>query len=418
MSSVPTGWAVRALGDVAQTALGKMLDRGKPRGHGLVPYLRNVNVQWDRIETHDLLTMELADDERVRFAVERGDLLVCEGGEIGRAAIWQGRADYIAYQKALHRVRPSDDVESRYLLHLFRHLALSGQLAKHATGTTISHLPQQQLRRLRIPVPPIEEQRRIVDILEDHLSRVDAGLRSVSMSEARLRTLRLSELRDARAYAVNAGAPLRSIGDIAQTDLGKMLDAKRAIGSATPYLRNVNVRWGSIDLSDVRTVPLTDSERQDFALRSGDLLICEGGEPGRCAVWNAPDQVFMTYQKALHRLRVKPELTILTEYIALMLEEFIRTGRAEPLFTGTTIKHLPQEKLRSITIPVPPLAAQHRTLTLLSDRFGAAARLNRDLASAREEAGSLRRALLKAAFSGQLIRHASDVDCLEERVAP
>lgn len=100
MTRLPDGWEWVSLGVVADTALGKMLDRGRSRGLPQVPYLRNVNVQWGRIDTDDLLAMELGDDERARFGVATGDLLVCEGGEIGRCAIWLGSNDYIAYQKA------------------------------------------------------------------------------------------------------------------------------------------------------------------------------------------------------------------------------------------------------------------------------------------------------------------------------
>src|SRR5690348_7768910 len=122
-------WPVVQLGEVADTALGKMLDKAKTKGHSHVPYLRNVNVQWGRIDTEDILTMELAESERERFAVLDGDLLVCEGGEIGRCAIWRGRADYLAYQKALHRIRPKNQLDALFLRYLLEHHALSGQLA-------------------------------------------------------------------------------------------------------------------------------------------------------------------------------------------------------------------------------------------------------------------------------------------------
>ncbi|MGC3954343.1 MAG: restriction endonuclease subunit S [Propionicimonas sp.] len=173
--SVPRGWEVVTLSEVAETALGKMLDKGRPKGYRHVPYLRNVNVQWGRIDTDNLLTMELADNERERFAVVRGDLLVCEGGEVGRAAIWERDHTYIAYQKALHRIRPSDRLDSRFLRYYLEHAATTGALNPLTTGSTIKHLPQQSLRRLSLPLPPIDEQRRIVEILEDHLSRLDAA---------------------------------------------------------------------------------------------------------------------------------------------------------------------------------------------------------------------------------------------------
>jgi type I restriction enzyme S subunit len=133
-----------------------------------------VNVQWGRIYTDDLLTMEIPPEQVERFTVRQGDLLVCEGGEIGRAAIWN-RPDTIAYQKALHRVRSKGQLVLAYLRYLLEFYSNSGLLARFATGSTIAHLPQEQLRALPVPLPPAEEQRRIVEILEDHLSRLDAG---------------------------------------------------------------------------------------------------------------------------------------------------------------------------------------------------------------------------------------------------
>ncbi|WP_197420378.1 restriction endonuclease subunit S [Mycobacterium sp. NAZ190054] len=171
---------------MADTALGKMLDKGKDSGRTRVEYLRNVNVQWGRIDTDDLLTMELADDERERFEVRAGDLLVCEGGEIGRAAIWNGRSEYIAFQKALHRIRPSEVLEGRFLRYLLEHHSQSGVLACLASGSTIAHLPQQQLRKVPVPLPPLPEQHRIVDLLEDHLSRLDAAEGYLRAAERRL----------------------------------------------------------------------------------------------------------------------------------------------------------------------------------------------------------------------------------------
>jgi type I restriction enzyme S subunit len=83
-----------------------MLDAKQITGDYLIPYLRNTDVQWDWINTDDLPRMDIRPDEYSRYTIKKGDLLVCEGGEVGRAAIWGGSQDVIGYQKALHRLRP------------------------------------------------------------------------------------------------------------------------------------------------------------------------------------------------------------------------------------------------------------------------------------------------------------------------
>lgn len=412
MTALPDGWDRRPLGEVAETLLGKMLDKGRPQGLAHVPYLRNVNVQWGRIDVNDLRTMELAEDEHERFGVRTGDLLVCEGGEIGRAAIWPGRTEYIAYQKALHRIRPLGDVESRFLLHFFSFAAQTGSLDALATGSTIKHLPQQQLRRLMVPIPPLDEQRRIVDILEDHLSHLDAADAYIDVSLRRLDHLRIAALAAGRRTALAYGRTTR-VHDVADTSLGKMLDSKKTMGSSTRYLRNINVRWGAFDLDGVSTVPLSDSERTRLALRPGDVMVCEGGEPGRCAVWPGSDEL-MTFQKALHRIRPHDLAILDPHFLAVMLEDFVRSGRAENLFTGTTIKHLPQEKLREIEIPLPDLAVQVAVLTRIARVDEASRALRQDLERERRRSSTLRRAVLFAAFSGRLTGRSSDLEIAQE----
>ncbi|MEV6811762.1 restriction endonuclease subunit S [Micromonospora sp. NPDC051296] len=190
MNELPSGWARTALGEIAETSLGKMLDRKAGSGRHLKPYLRNVNVQWGRIDESDILTMDIPPEQEERFGLRRGDLLVCEGGEVGRCAIWSGGDSYMGYQKALHRVRPLGGIDSRYLRYLLEHLSLRKIVLAYSTGSTIKHLPQEQLRVLSVPVPPLAEQYRIVAALDDGLSRLDAGLVILEKTEARMAKLR------------------------------------------------------------------------------------------------------------------------------------------------------------------------------------------------------------------------------------
>ena len=294
-----------------------------------------------------------------------------------------------------HVLRARAAVDWRFLEHYLNHFDYRG----YANGTTRLKLTQAAMNRIPVLLPRLDEQRRIVEMLEDHLSRLDAAEATIRVQVQRLTLLRLSSLSSARRELL-AEAEMTPIGSFAETSLGKMLDAKRAVGEPTPYLRNINVRWGAFDLADVLKVALTSEERRRLELRAGDLLVCEGGEPGRCAVWPG-SQALMTYQKALHRVRVRPE-TALPEYVAAMVEESIRSGRVERLFTGTTIKHLPQEKLRQISLPLPNLEAQQAVINRVARLTEALDRLRSQLDAAVARSASLRRSLLSAAFSGRL----------------
>ena len=185
---LPAGWEWCRFESITLSRLGKMLDAAKNRG-ALRPYLRNTNVQWFIFDLSDIKQMRLADDELEEYRVEPGDLLICEGGEPGRCAIWQGEAEEMYFQKALHRVRPLCGVLAQYLAMLLRQDAVSGALAEYFTGATIKHFPGDKLQKYRVPLPPLPEQHRIVAKVHELMAlcdRLQADLATARDHRARL----------------------------------------------------------------------------------------------------------------------------------------------------------------------------------------------------------------------------------------
>jgi type I restriction enzyme S subunit len=121
-------WPEVALAEVAEHCLGKMLDAAKNKGR-LLPYLRNPNVRWFDIDSSAVQLMPFEPHEDERYGLRAGDVLVCEGGEAGRAAIWDGRRPEMKFQKAIHRVRPGERLDARYLVHRLFADYQSGALA-------------------------------------------------------------------------------------------------------------------------------------------------------------------------------------------------------------------------------------------------------------------------------------------------
>ena len=153
------------------------------------------------------------------------------------------------------------------------------------------------------------------------------------------------------------------LGDVCDSCLGKMLDQKKNKGIFQPYLANVDVRWGSFDLDHLSEMRFEDNEEERYGLHYGDLVICEGGEPGRCAIWK--EQIpNMKIQKALHRVRVHDDMDYRYLFYWFLLAG--KTGALEQYFTGATIKHMPGQKLKSVVIEKPPIEIQHRIADILS----------------------------------------------------
>lgn len=154
----------------------------------------------------------------------------------------------------------------------------------------------------------------------------------------------------------------RTLKEISDSCLGKMLDKEKNKGSFQPYLANLNVRWGNFSLENLQKMRFEDNEQDRFGLVYGDLVICEGGEPGRCAVWR--NQIpNMKIQKALHRLRVKPGFSADFLYYRMLLAG--RTGELGKYFIGSTIKHLTGIGLKQVEFQFPNESEQIKIASFL-----------------------------------------------------
>lgn len=193
-----SGWVERRLGDVVQIQLGKMLSPASKTGIRSMPYLRNANVQWDRFDLTDVYEMDFSENEEDKFRLKVGDVLVCEGGQPGRAAIWAGEIERCCYQKSLHRLRPiGDAVDARFLLYRLWLGSLRGEFVDDQSATTIAHLPAVRLASLRVRLPKIAEQRRLAAAIQAEIIALNAIEASVRIQEAAVSELSAALIRRA-----------------------------------------------------------------------------------------------------------------------------------------------------------------------------------------------------------------------------
>ena len=178
----PCQWAWVSVGEVSSSRLGKMLVKANNNGTER-PYLRNINVRWLDFDLSDLLEMRFEESELSEYELKKGDVFICEGGEPGRAAVWDDRVRGVCFQKAIHRVRFDECVDPFFFVYVLRCSALGERLSKYFTGTGISHFTGKSLKGYLFPLPPLAEQHRIVarvdelmalcDQLEQQLSQAD-----------------------------------------------------------------------------------------------------------------------------------------------------------------------------------------------------------------------------------------------------
>jgi type I restriction enzyme, S subunit len=432
MSDLPVGWADSSMADVAELSLGKMLDTKQATGLDPTPYLRNVNVRWGAFDLDDLAAMDIRPDELERVLARRGDVIVCEGGEPGRSAVWSGAP--VAIQKALHRVRPRQGVNSSFLAMLLRHQAASGELGRLFTGTTIKHLPKEKLQAVRVPCAPTAEQERIVTAIEEAFAKLDAGEAALRATRQRLKRLRESVLAAAvtgrlvpqdstdepaskllAAGGLKPGEPmvpgelpsswcwigLRNIS----SDSGYGSSVKCDYVTDGPgVLRIPNVQGGSIDLSDLKRAPAIAIPAHLF-LKAGDLLIVRTNG-SRALIGRAAPVVReqgCSFASYLIRFRIVPSLASV-DYLSILLSAPAWRRRLEAAAASSAGQYnLSLRTLDPLPIALPPRQEQDRIVAEVEQQFSFIDACERTVDLGLARSAALRRSILKSAFEGNLV---------------
>lgn len=252
-----------------------------------------------------------------------------------------------------HVLKPKAVIDVDYLCYSLMFYDVSGLV----NGATRQKLTQSDMRKMEIPLRTMVEQKKIV-------CRLNKLTELISLRKQQL--AKLDELVKARYVEMfgdiirnDKSWPIHNFSDIASSRLGKMLDAKQQTGKYSyPYLANFNVQWFNFNVDNLNQMDFNEAEQKEFELRDGDLLVCEGGEIGRCAVWHNEIQPCF-FQKALHRVRCNRQL-VQPDYLAWWFKYNCNHGGfAEIAGAKATIAHLPGIKLKQLQVALPPLSLQN-----------------------------------------------------------
>lgn len=183
----------------AESVLGKMLDQAQQRGINTHRYLANKDVQWFRLETDKLSEMDFPEDSQARYGIQDGDILACEGGEVGRCAVYRGDSPDFFFQKAVHRVRVNQKVAyPEYIAYQMFAKAKTGNFMEVRKGqATFNHLTGEQLRQLRFSLPSLSEQQRIAGYLDKKCAQIDHAIAAKQAIIADLKAYRQSLIYEA-----------------------------------------------------------------------------------------------------------------------------------------------------------------------------------------------------------------------------
>ncbi len=408
-------WVTGTLDEVAEVVRGvtykKSVARSAPEP-GLIPLLRATNIGRGLDLDGDLVYVPasgVTDQQRLRV----GDIVMASSSGslsvVGKSARlstdWEG-----TFGAFCAVVRPTTRIDDRFLALYLSSEPVRRRWSEAARGTNINNLKKSDLAPTLIPLPSLGEQRRIVDILEDHLSRIDAADRGLAASLKRLESMRLSML----THEVQG--PAKTLGVLAVAAEYGTSTKCVVDGAGMAVARIPNVADGVIDMSDEKRAVDASVDLSSLTLRTGDVLIVRTNGSknliGRSAVIQAEmDVAFASY---LIRYRFD-ERRVLPSWVHFALETpSVRTHLERQAASSAGQHNLGLKKLDAVRIPCPELDIQRASMARIIEQSEGIAALQRCLRASQRRSAWLRRGLLAAAFSGQLTGRFSDDEVIEK----
>ena len=432
---LPEGWANTRLGNAASVDLGKMLDRAKRTKGTALPYLRNASVRWGAFDLSNLLEMPFEDNELERYSLKQGDLLMCEGGEPGRAAIWPNSGTPIKYQKTLLRVRPSAGVESSWIMYCLKASALRGDLEKYFTGSTIKHFPRESVLVYEFPIAPIVEQRQIIAKVEALMAEVSATRTRLAKVSLILKRFRQSVLTAAfsgkltedwrsgthvKLVDISLALPEAAVSDVDESLPDEWLwislsavatrvtdgthQPPPLVDKGIPFLLIGNIVRGHVDWTKIsKWVSRETYEVLTARCRPelGDVLYTAVGATFGQAIevdWSTE----FIFQR--HIAHIKPiSRLIKARYLTLWFNSPSSFARAKAVARGAAQPSVALGDLKKFPVPLCSMEEQDEIVRRVDALFALADSIERRLAVAIARTDKIPQAILAKAFRGELV---------------
>ena len=345
------GWEIKKLGEVCETSSGGTPSKTHKEYYegGNIPWLRSGEVSQGLIyDTELYITTEGLDNSSAKIFPIDTVVIAMYGATVGQVGILKNA---MSTNQAVCGIFPTHKFTPLFLVYYFK--AKKSYFLSLAAGGAQPNISQQIIRDTYIPVPPREEQERIVAELDCLSGVIEKKREQLKQLDALAQSIFYSMFGD--PITNEKGWEVKKLGEVCISDLGKTLDSKKNKGDLYNYLCSINVQWGYFDLTMLKEMRLEEYELERYSVKKGDLLICEGGDTGRCAIWNSEEPMY--FQNALHRVRFTSN-TILPIFCQYVMSYMKKNGEIDKYSKGQTIKHLVKSALMSIPIIIPPLALQ------------------------------------------------------------
>lgn len=388
------GWQIKKVSEISTHSLGKMLDKAKNKGQPK-PYLRNLNVRWFDFDLSNVLEMRFLPEEEARYTAVKGDVLICEGGYPGRAAIWQ-QDEPIYFQKALHRVRFHEPERNEWFLYFLLSKDLDDTLKNHFNGAGIQHFTGKALAQFEVPLPPLPEQRRIIGILNEAFDGIAIAKANAERNQKNANEL-FEVQREAKFEEYRRIWPGEQLGKVAEVKSGgtPLISTRAFWGGNIPWYSSGELN--NLTTSDperfITNAGLNGSNAKLFP--TGSLLV---GMYDTAALKMSILDRDAAYNQAI--AGVKPNKNLAPEFVmhAINVDRFKILSQRR----GVRQKNLSLGKIKEIVIPVPPIEVQLKFIGELRSVHEEAQTLRNIYDKKLAALDELKRSLLYSAFNGGL----------------
>ncbi|MER7011199.1 restriction endonuclease subunit S [Saccharopolyspora sp. NPDC000359] len=382
MTDLPTGWAWTTLGEICEQRYGKALPADRRGDSFDIPVVGSAGVM----------------SSTTSPLVSEPCIIVGRKGNAGAVQVFEVPTWPIDTVFYLPVPRCLD-------INFLAYQIAAANLGQYSSSTATPSLRREDLTSLKLAIAPLEEQRRIVAALEDHLSRVEAGVESVRRGWQRVDALIRQVLREAIPIPGPEHWRRAAVSEAGSVELGRQRHPDWHSGpNMRPYLRVANVFEGRIDTSDVMEMDFPPDVFEKFRLAEGDILLNEGQSPellGRPAMYRG-ELGEVAFTNSL--LRFRSNSNVDPEWALLVFRRHMRSRRyLRDMRITTNIAHLSAGRFKKVEFPIPPMSEQKKIVQQVHGQLAAVDRLAADLKKTARQANHLRQSLLREAFSGRLV---------------
>lgn len=324
---------------------------------------------------------------------EKDDILLSVRAPVGPTNLAPGK---VCIGRGLTAIRPSNNLLTKYLLLYLKRFEI--ELANQGTGTTFKAITQSVIKNMDIYIPSIHDQERIVTQIEESLSQLDSAVETLKKTKQQLEVYRQAVLTEAFRFLSNQ----RSITDYFDISSGLTKNSKRnTFSTKMPYLRVANVYYDYLDLSEIKTIGVTENEIQQNLLKKEDILFVEGNgsksQIGRVAIWDGSIENILHQN---HIIKGRPNGKMLPQYaLYYLMSNYGRNQILKVASSTSGLYTLSTNKIRNLQIPYCDLVTQQKTISIIEEKISLCKSIEKTVDQSLQQSEALRQSILKQAFS-------------------